>query len=121
MLVIRVSSYRYLGTFVDSELNFIRQSNESYALVQFISYIHKSYIQPYFDYNDIFPETTTARQYDKLVCLQRCCLGRCLPENIKINRNDIYRREGIDRLRDRADSHLLKNDVQTCTKCPLLR
>ena len=62
--------------------------------------------QPHFlfDYNDIFLETTTFKQYDKLMRLQRRCLRRCLPENVKINRNDIYNTAGINR----AESHLLK-------------
>ena len=57
---------------------------------------------------DIFLETTTVKQYDKLVRLQRRCLRRCLPENIQIDRDDIYQYVGINKLKDRADCHLLK-------------
>ena len=85
-----VPFYKYLGTHLDSELNFVKQSNEtiksiSYKLYflekfkQFLSTnsllkLYKSYIQPFFDYNDIFLETATCRQYDKLAKLQRRCL-----------------------------------------------
>ena len=58
---------------------------------------------PYFDYNDIFLETTTVKQYDKLMRLRRC-----LPENLKVHRNDIYGLTGINRLCDRSNNHLLK-------------
>ena len=55
-----VPSYKYLGTFVDSELNFIKQSNKTikpvsykfYFLGRNVTETRKSYIQPYFDYND---------------------------------------------------------------------
>ena len=119
-----VPSYKYLGTYLDSELNFVRQSNETIKSISYKLYflgkiksllctntlikLYKSYIQPYFDYNDIFLETTTARQYDRLVKLQRRCLRRCLPENIKVDNNEVYNITGINRLKDRADSHLLK-------------
>ena len=119
-----VPSYKYLGTFLDSELNFIKQSNETIKSISYKLYylgkiktflnsdtllrLYKSYIQPYFDYNDIFLETTTARQYSKLVTLQRRCLRRCLPDNVKIDRNDIYRITGVNKLSDRSESHLLK-------------
>ena len=119
-----VPSYKYLGTHLDSELNFIKQSNETIKSVSYKLYflgkikkllntstlimMYKSYIQPYFDYNDIFLETTTVRQYNRLINLQRRCLRRCLPENIKVNRNQIYNLTGVNRLKDRADSHLLK-------------
>ena len=36
------------------------------------------------------------------------CLRRCLPEITKINKDDIYRRVGINKLTDRADCQLLK-------------
>ena len=51
---------------------------------------------------------TIGRQNDKLVRLQRHCLRRCLPENVKVDRNEIYQTVAVDRLKDRADSHLLK-------------
>ena len=35
-------------------------------------------------------------------------MGRCLPENIKINRNYVYRRAGINKFGDRANTHLQK-------------
>ena len=119
-----VSFYKYLGTFVDSELNFVKQSNETIKSISYKYYflwkirnflntdillkLYKSFIQPYFDYNDIFLETTTAKQYDKLARLQRRCLRRCLPDNIKVNRNEIYRVTGVNKIGDRADTHLLK-------------
>ena len=119
-----VPCYKYLGTFVDSEMNFIRQSNETIKSVSYEYYflgkikaflntnillkLYKSYIQPYFDYNDIFLETTTFKQYDKLARLQRRCLKRCLPENMEVNRNNIFQSAGINKLCDRADTHLLK-------------
>ena len=119
-----VPSYKYLGTHLDSELTFVKQSNETIKSISYKLYflgkikkflntdillrLYKSYIQPYFDYNDIFLETTTARQYDRLERLQRRCLRRCLPENRKVERDDLYRITGINRLRDRAEAHLLK-------------
>ena len=118
-LVECVPSYKYLGTYLDSDLNFIRQSNET---IKFISYklfylgkikcflnteillrLYRAYIQLYFDYNDIFLDVTTVRQYDKLIRLQRRRLRRCLPENVKVDRNEVYSRTGINRL---------KSDVQ---------
>ena len=119
-----VPSYKYLGTFLDSELNFIRQSNETIKSVSYKLYflgkikkilntdilirLYNSYIRPYFDYNDIFLETTNARQYDRLVRFQRRCLRGCLPGNLKLDRNEIYSVTGINKLSDRADAHLLK-------------
>ena len=119
-----VPSYKYLGTYVDSELNFVKQSNETIKSISYKFYflgkikqflnsetmlkLYKSYIQPYFDYNDIFLENTTAKQYERLVRLQRRCLRRCLPENVKVDKNEIHHVTGINKLKDRADSHLLK-------------
>ena len=119
-----VPFYKYLGTFVDSELNFVKQSNETIKSISYKFYflgkvknflnteillkLYKSYIQPYFDYNDIFLETTTSKQYDKLVRLQRRCLRRCLPENVQIDRNELHHITGINKLTDRAECHLLK-------------
>ena len=124
-----VSSYKYLGTFLDSELNFIKESNETIKSISYILYyigkikpflntnallkLYNSYIQPYFDYNDIFLETTNARQYDRLVRLQRRCLRKCLPENVRVNMNDIYNVTGVNKLNHRVESHLLK----TMYKC----
>ena len=119
-----VPTYKYLGTFVDSELNFVRQSNETIKSISYKLYylgkikcflttnaliqLYKSYIQPYFDYNDIFLETTTSKQYDKLNRLQLRCLRRCLPENIKVDKEDIHNITGINKIKDRADAHILK-------------
>ena len=77
-----VPHYKYLGTFVDSELNFTRQAIETTKLVSYKLYflskikrylntdslirLYKAYIQPYFDYNDIFLENCHYRPYDKL-------------------------------------------------------
>ena len=119
-----VPHYKYLGTYLDTELNFTRQSNETIKSISYKLYflgkikqflntdalirLYKAYIQPYFDYNDIFLESSTARQYDTLVRLHCRCLRRCLPDGIHIDRNDIHRVTGINKLSDRADSHLLK-------------
>ena len=116
--------YKYLGTFVDSQLNFVKQSNETIKSVSYKFYflgkikkilntntllkLYKSFIQPYFDYNDIFLETTTAKQYDKLARLQRRCLRRCLPDGVKVDRNEVYHVTGVNKLTDRAYTHLLK-------------
>ena len=116
--------YKYLGTYLDSELTFVKQTNETIKSISYKFYylgkikrflntdillrLYKSYIQPYFDYNDIFLEITHARQYDALVRLQRRCLRRCLPENVRVDRNNIYSITGINTLRDRAEVHLLK-------------
>ena len=64
-----VPSYKYLGTYLDSELNFVRQSNQTIKSISYKFYflgkiqkklntdilikLYKFYIQPYFDYNDI--------------------------------------------------------------------
>ena len=119
-----VPFYKYLGTYLDSELNFVKQSNETIKSISYKLYfmgkikrflnthtlikLYKSYIQPYFDYNDIFLETTTARQYDRLEKLQRRCLRRCLPDDVKIGNNGIYNVTGVNKLKDRAEVHLLK-------------
>ena len=109
-----VQHYKYLGTYVDSELNFTRQSNETIKLVSYKLYfltkikkyldteslirLYKAYIQPYFDYNDIFLENSTYRKYDRLVLLQRRCLRRCLPENIEMHRDQIHELTGVNKL-----------------------
>ena len=76
--------YKYLGTYLDSELIFVKQSNETIRSISYKLYymgkmllnmkillkLSKSCIQPCFDYIDIFLETTTVRQYDKLARLQ---------------------------------------------------
>ena len=119
-----VPHYKYLGTIVDSELNFTRQSNETIKLVSHKLYfltkikkylntdlllrLYKAYVQPYFDYNDIFLENTNYRQYDKIVRLQRRCLRRCLPDNMEIDREEVYNHTGINKLSERANTHLLK-------------
>ena len=67
-----VPHYKYLGTYVDSELNFTRQSNKTIKLVSYKLYfltkikkylntllliqLCKAYIQPFFNYNNIFLE-----------------------------------------------------------------
>ena len=78
-----------------------------------------SHIQPYFDYNDIFLENTTAKQYDKLTRLQKRCLRRCLPDNQKIDRDEIYNITGINKLQDRANAHLLKLMYKSAQAMPL--
>ena len=37
-----------------------------------------------------FLETITARQFEKLIKLQGRCLQRCLPENMRVDKNEIY-------------------------------
>ena len=84
-----VPFYEYLGTYLNSELNFTKQSNDkikTYLNTSTLVKLYKSYIQPYFDYNDFFLESTTVRQYDKLVRLQGRCLRRCLRENQKVHK-----------------------------------
>ena len=119
-----VDVYKYLGTYVDKKLNFERQANETIRLVnhklhclikikQFISSEHcvqlyKTYIQPYFDYNDIFLEATTARLKTRLENLQRYCLRSCLPRNRAYHKSEIYRYTGVNRLPERTECHLLK-------------
>ena len=119
-----VPHYKYLGTYVNSELNFTRQSNETIKLMSYKLFfltkikrylntdllirLYKAYIQPYFDYNDIFLENANYGQYDRLVRLQNRCLRRCLPENFKINKDDVYSRTGVNKLNQWADVHLLK-------------
>ena len=103
----------------NSELNFVKQSNETIKSISYkldflgkikrflytdiLLQLYKSYIQPYFDCNDIFLETSTAQQYDRLERMQRRCLRRCLPENRKVDKNNIYTVTGINRLSDKAD------------------
>ena len=81
-----VTNYKYLGTFLDSELNFVRQANETIKIVNHKLYcitkikpyisssmmlqLYKSYIQPLFDYNDIFLENTHVRLKTKLINLR---------------------------------------------------
>ena len=131
-----VPLYKYLGTYVDSELNFVRQSNETIKSISYKLYfldkikiylntesllrLYKAYIQPYFDYNDIFLENTTAKQYDKLTRLQKRCLRRCLPDNQKIDRDEIYNITGINKLQDRANAHLLKLMYKSAQAMPYL-
>ena len=105
-------------------MNFEKQANETIRLVnhklhclskikQFISSEHciqlyKTYIQPYFDYNDLFLESAPARLKSRLINLQRFCLRGCLPRNRAYHKSEIYRTTGVNKLSDRADSHLLK-------------
>ena len=61
-----VPHYKYLGTCVDSELNFFRQSNTFYFLTKIKKYLdtdlllrlYEAYIQSYFEYDDILLENT---------------------------------------------------------------
>ena len=100
-----VDTYKYLGTFVDKRLNFKRQANEIIRLVnnklhclskikQFISsercvQVYKIFIQPYFNYNDIFLDSTTATLKTRLMNLQRYCLRSCLPRNRAFHKTEI--------------------------------
>ena len=70
--------------------------------------MYKSYIQLYFDYNNIFLENTHIRLWTRLENLQRRCLKCCLPEKRQVGRNEIHIHTGVNTLRDRAESHLLK-------------
>ena len=95
-----LDSYKYLGTVLDKGLTFEKQAKETIRLVnhklhcltiirQFVSsdqcvHLYKSYIQPYFDFSDIFPENTTSRLKTRLVNLQRFCLRSCLPQKKKV-------------------------------------
>ena len=76
-----VPHYKYLGTFVDSYLTFTKQAAETCKSVSFKAYflskikkylnsetmikLYKAYIQPYFDYNDIFNSTSTSYYQSK--------------------------------------------------------
>ena len=73
----KADSYTYLGTLLYSNLNFTCQANETIKLVNFRLHclsrikshvssevmitLYKSYIQPYFDYNDVFLKNTHVR------------------------------------------------------------
>ena len=80
-----------------------------FGVINYILHMYKSYIQPLFDYNDIFLENTHVRLKTKLINLQRRCLRRCLPENRKYGKDEIHTVSGINTLHDRANTHLLKN------------
>ena len=72
-----VENYKYLGTFLDSKLNFERQANETIKIVNHKLYcisrikpyissetmilMYKAYIQPIFDYNDLYLDNTHVR------------------------------------------------------------
>ena len=76
-----VLHYKYLGTFVDTHLTLTKQAAETCKSVSFKSYclskikkyldtdsmikLYKAYIQPYFDYNDIFNSTSTSYYQNK--------------------------------------------------------
>ena len=83
----KTDTYKYLGTYLDSNLNFVPQANKTIKLVNFKLHclskiksfvssetmitLYKSYIQPYFDYNDIFLQNTHIRLWTRLENLQR--------------------------------------------------
>ena len=108
---------------MDSELNFTRQSNETIKLVSYKLYfltkikrylntdllirLHKAYIQPILTIMISFLKMQTITNTINLWPQCRC-LPRCLPEHIKINKNDVYVRTGVNKLNQRADVHLLK-------------
>ena len=97
-----LDSYKYLGIVLDKGLTFEKQAKETIRLVnhklhcltikrQFVSSdqcvhlsLYKSYIQPYFDYSDIFPENTTSRLKTRLVNLQHFCLRSCPPQKVQV-------------------------------------
>ena len=119
-----VPHYKYLGTFVDSYLTFTKQAAETCKSVSFKAYclskikkylnsetmikLYKAYIQPYFDYNDIFNSTSTSYYQSKLIKLQQRCLRNCLPATKKYEKLELHILTGVNSLKDRAESHLLK-------------
>ena len=98
--------YKYLGTFVDSYLTFTKQAAETCKSVSFKAYclskikkylnsetlikLYKAYIQPYFDYNDIFNSTSTSYYQSKLIKLQQRCLRNCLPATKKYEKLELH-------------------------------
>ena len=70
--------------------------------------LYKAYIQPYFDYNDIFNSTSTSYYQSKLIKLQQRCLRNCLPATRKYEKLELHILTGVNSLKDRAESHLLK-------------
>ena len=101
-----LDSYTYLGTVLDKGLTFEKQAKETIRLVnhkrhcltkkrQFVSsdqcvHLYKSYIQPYFDYSDIFLENTTSRLKTRLVNLQHFCLRSCPSQKVQVLKyNDV--------------------------------
>ena len=119
-----VPHYKYLGTFVDTHLTSTKQAAETCKSVSFKSYclskikkyldtdsmikLYKAYIQPYFDNNDIFNSTSTSYYQNKLIKLQQRCLRNCLLATRKYEKLELHILTGVNSLKDRAESHLLK-------------
>ena len=70
--------------------------------------LYNAYIQPYFDYNDIFNNTSTSYYQSKLIKLQQRCLRNCLPATRKYEKLELHILTGVNSLKDRAESYLLK-------------
>ena len=128
-----VPHYKYLGTFVDTHLTFTKQAAETCKSVSFKSYclskikkyldtdsmikLYKAYIQPYFDYNNIFNSTSTSYYQHKLIKLQQRCLRNCLPTTKKYEKQELHILTGVNSLKDRAESHLLRI-MYKCSRSP---
>ena len=70
--------------------------------------LYKAYVQPYFDYDDIFNSTSTSYYQSKLIKLQQRSLRNFLPATRKYEKQEFHILTGVNSLKDRAESHFLK-------------
>ena len=119
----QVNTYKYLGIHLDTSLSFKEQINEVSKLVSHKAYclakikrfvgtriacqLYKTYVQPYFDYSDIFYVTANQHSISKLKSLQKRCLRSCIPNNIVIDSEQLFTITGVNKLLDRSEAHLL--------------
>ena len=119
----QVNTYKYLGIHLDSSLSFKEQTNEVSKLVSHKAYclakikrfvgtriacqLYKTYVQPYFDYSDIFYITANQHSISKLKSLQKRCLRSGIPNNMVIDSEQLFTITGVNKLLDRSEAHLL--------------
>ena len=122
--LIKVPYYKYLGVFLDSNLNFNKHLDVSkklichklYMLSRIRKYIDEitatrifqTIIAPLIDYGDIIYAGTTCKNLDKLQSLQNRGLRICINENDHFSINTLHSRCKIPKLLDRRIYNLRK-------------
>ena len=120
----RVPYYKYLGVFLDTNLNFNKHVDVSKKLICHKLYmmskirksineftatrIFQSMIAPLIDYGDIVYSGTNNKNLDKLQSLQNRGLRVCINENQSFSIDDLHQRCKIPNLKDRRSYNMRK-------------
>ena len=116
-----VSSFKYLGILLDSDLNFkshaaylrrkvfaklkVLSRVRQYISINLALYLYKSLILPEFDYGDQIYDAMATCTSNQLQVLQNSCLHVCTKADKRMPIDELHKISGITRFVDRRNMH----------------